>query len=324
MDKTIIAIDIGGTTAKIGLINNQGYIIEKWEVHSDISNNGENIIDNIWNSILEKLSDMEINQDELLGIGIGAPGFVDNQSGLVYEAVNLGWRMFPLKEKLREKTRLPIFVENDANLAALGENWLGAGENAENLIAVTLGTGVGSGVIANGEILNGFNGTAGEIGHVTVDPQGYLCNCGRNGCLDTIASATGIVRAVEAYIEEHPDARLAEWQRRKQVMEAKDVFDMAKKGDEASHRIIERALGLLGLALAHSASVINPSRILIGGGLSKAGDYLLAIVNDYLKKYALPRIVDTCEVKLAKLGNDAGIIGAAYIVLHKTGEFGQL
>ncbi|WP_066190847.1 ROK family glucokinase [Gracilibacillus timonensis] len=318
MKNIIIAIDIGGTTVKIGVISHFGQIIKKWEVNSDKSNNSIHIIDNVWDSILKQLSKMNMEQDNVIGIGIGAPGFVDNKAGLVYEAVNLGWEMFDLKEKFREKTDLPIFVENDANLAALGENWLGAGESAENLIAVTLGTGVGSGVIANGKILNGCNGTAGEIGHVIVDQQGYLCNCGRVGCLDTIASASGIVRVAEEYIQRNPNSQLARMKQQKHDLEAKDVFDIAKKGEEVSYKIIKRALDILGQALAYSASVINPSRILIGGGLSKAGDFLLDMLKENFTKYALPRIGNQCEVLLAKLGNDAGIIGAAYIVLNKT------
>ncbi|GGB29359.1 ROK family glucokinase [Virgibacillus dakarensis] len=318
MNKIIIGVDIGGTTSKIGLLDQQGIIQDKWEIPTIKANNGESIVTDIWDSITDKLKTVQFKQ--ILGIGIGAPGFIDGATGLVYEAVNIGWKKnFQLAKLFSEITKLPVFVENDANIAVLGENWKGAGNHSENLIAITLGTGVGGGIIANGEILNGVNGTAGEIGHITVDPDGFSCNCGKKGCLETIASATGIVRQAKELAKQAPDSRLASLLQESGSITAKDVFSLAGQGDLLSKTVIERTGDVLGFAIANLATVINPSIILIGGGVSKAGDQLITIIKSAFHKYALPRVSDVCDIKVAQLGNDAGIIGAAYLVLQKSG-----
>lgn len=196
MREIIIGVDIGGTTVKIGFIKENGDILGKWEIPTNISNAGKLIVDDVWNSITTKLTEFSVEKSSVLGLGVGAPGFIDAAIGYVHEAVNIGWKDFNLADQLKEKSGLPVFVENDANVAALGENWTGAGNQAKNLIAVTLGTGVGGGIIVDGTILSGANGMAGEIGHMTVDPAGYPCNCGRSGCLETIVSATGDRKSV--------------------------------------------------------------------------------------------------------------------------------
>ncbi|MEH7379007.1 ROK family glucokinase [Bacillus sp. JJ1533] len=312
MDETIIGIDIGGTTIKMGFLNEQGDIIHKWEIETNKEKQGIHIVPDIWHSISLKLSEFRITN--IVGIGVGAPGFVDKKTGIVYEAVNIGWRNYELGKELTAKLGLPVFVENDVNLVALGENWRGAGNNAKDLIAVTLGTGVGSGIISNGEIINGMNGTAGELGHIIADPEGYPCNCGRVGCLDTIASATGIVRQARDRIEENPNSQLANLYQKVGHIDAKDVFELAKNGDVICESVINRTADILGLLIANAAMIINPSMVLIGGGVSNAGDQLLRPVTSAFQKYSLGRIGKECKVEIAKLGNDAGIIGAAYLV----------
>lgn len=309
----IIGLDIGGTSTKAGLLNESGEVIHKWEIPTDKRDYGSHIIGDIWESITKTLKELQI-ENRILGIGAGAPGFVDKETGMVYEAVNIGWKNFDLGNKLKRVSHLPVFVENDANLAALGENKKGSGDNAKDLIAITLGTGVGSGIIANGKILSGMNGTAAEIGHIIADPNGYPCNCGRTGCLDTIASATGIVHQAMDYIKENPDSSLAVYYRMHGALDARDVFDLARDGDEASEHIIDHTTDVLGFMVASAATIINPSTIIIGGGLSKAGKPLLEKITHYFRKYALPRISENCEIRLAQLGNDAGMIGAAYLV----------
>lgn len=309
----MIGIDIGGTTVKIGLINHKGEFLVKWKIPTNKDNAGKTIVKDIWASIADTLSKYKI-ENKIIGIGVGAPGFIHPVTGIVEEAVNIGWKNFNLKEELHRLSSLPVFIENDANLAALAENWKGSGNSAENLIFITLGTGVGGGIIANGEISNGTNGTAGEIGHILVAPNEYRCNCGRMGCLETIASATGIVHMAMDHIKEAPHGVLAARYNQRGMLEAKDVFDCATSGDEASQRIIERMADMLGKAMANMAVTINPSQIIIGGGLSKAGEPLLAKITAAFKKYALPRVSECCEVKLAQLDNDAGMIGAAYLV----------
>ncbi|WP_106496296.1 ROK family glucokinase [Lentibacillus sp. Marseille-P4043] len=313
MEDLIIGLDIGGTSTKAGLLNVSGEVIHKWEIPTDKKDHGSRIVEYIWESITEALKELQI-ENQILGIGVGAPGFVDKETGMVYEAVNIGWKNFDLGNRLKNLSNLPVFIENDANLAALGENKKGSGSNAKDLIAITLGTGVGSGIIANGEILSGMNGTAAEIGHIIADPNGYPCNCGRTGCLDTIASATGIVHQAMDYITENPDSPLALYYRMHGALDARDVFELAREGDKASEHIIDHTTDVLGFMVASAATIINPSTIIVGGGLSKAGNLLLSKITHYFRKYALPRISENCEIKLAQLGNDAGMIGAAYLV----------
>ncbi|MEH7379018.1 ROK family glucokinase [Bacillus sp. JJ1533] len=310
MDKKIIGIDIGGTNVKIGLLNLQGDILKRWEIPTI---RGEEIITNIWESVLSNVSIDDV-ENNILGIGVGAPGFVEGETGIVFEAVNLSWKNFELGQLLSNKFSLPVIVENDANLAALGEYWKGAGDRVENLIFITLGTGVGSGIIANGAILNGENGTAGEIGHIIVEPKGYNCNCGRVGCLDTISSATGIVRQAKDKIKENPTSNLARYVQARGSLDAKDIFTQARSGDQDCVDILEYTSEMLGKALANAAAIINPSKIIIGGGVSQAGDQLLTITKKYFIKYSLGRIGDITNIEIAKLGNNAGIIGAAYLV----------
>lgn len=314
MEKMILGIDIGGTSVKVGLVYENGSVLTKWEIPTNLAENGIYIAEEIWNSIKVKLKEHKVIESSLLGIGIGAPGFINQTTGMVYHAVNIGWTNFELAGQFRELSGLPVFVANDANVAALGENWKGAGNQAQNLIAVTLGTGVGGGIIANGFVLGGENGTAGEIGHITVEPGGHLCNCGRKGCLETVTSATGIVRQAMNLIKDNPNSDLANYYEKNNSITAKDIFELADKGDILCDQVIEHTADVLGLVIANTAIIINPSKVLIGGGVSKAGDQLISRIEKYFKTYALKRVSDVCEIKVAELGNDAGMIGAAYLV----------
>nr|WP_309100335.1 ROK family glucokinase [Fredinandcohnia onubensis] len=316
MSKYAIGVDIGGTTVKLGLFNLNGVIIEKWDINTNRTNKGHLILRDIWNSINQHLFSQQITQKEILGIGVGAPGFVDNKKGVVHEAVNIGWKDIDLSTKLSNLSSLPVYVENDANLAALGENWKGAGENNQDIIVITLGTGVGGGIIVNGELLNGSNGTAGEIGHIIIDPNGYPCNCGRKGCLDTIASGNGIVRQALEKIPDYPNSLLVDHYQEHHSITAKDIFDFAAQGDPLSEQIIDYTADVLGSVIANTALITNPSKILIGGGVSKAGEQFINKIKNYFSKYTLPRTNEGSEIKIAELGNDAGIIGAAYLVLQ--------
>ncbi|MDP4163031.1 MAG: ROK family glucokinase, partial [Bacillota bacterium] len=192
-EKWLVGVDLGGTTTKLAFINLYGEIIHKWEIQTDNTDNGKNITINIAKAIDLKLEELDQEKSRLLGIGMGAPGPVNYATGVIYNAVNLGWHdNYPLKDMLEVETSLPAIIDNDANCAALGEMWKGAGNGAKDIVCVTLGTGVGGGVIANGDIVQGFSGAGGEIGHITSMPIGGApCNCGKTGCLETIASATG-------------------------------------------------------------------------------------------------------------------------------------
>ncbi|WP_028783209.1 ROK family glucokinase [Thalassobacillus devorans] len=315
MKKYYIGADIGGTTIKMAVITKDGTILDKWEIPTNHKDDGSYIPEDIHFSLKDKLIELGIHKEQILGIGAGAPGFVDADTGFVYQTVNIGWRNFDLGKILKEKTGFPVYVDNDANLAALGEKWKGSGENSNDLIAVTLGTGVGGGIIANGEVINGVNGTGGEIGHITVIPSGGApCNCGKTGCLETIASATGIVRLAEEAITKNKETSLAEFSVKERTFTAKDVFDAARAGDKLAREVLDYVMDVLGMAIANLAIACNPSKIVIGGGVSKAGEDLLVPLRKAFDQYALPRTSEACEFVIAELGNDAGVLGGAFLV----------
>jgi glucokinase len=319
-EKWLIGVDLGGTTTKIAFISFYGEILNKWEIPTDKSNEGKNIPTDIAKAIDRKLDELGHSKNEIHGIGIGAPGPVDLTSGIIYEAVNLGWKdQYPLKDLLEVETSLPVVVDNDANVAALGEMWKGAGNGAKDLVCVTLGTGVGGGVIANGDIVHGKRGAAGEIGHITsIAVGGAPCNCGKSGCLETIASATGIVRlAHEALQKGQQEGKLGEIFREYGQVSAKDVFDAARNGEKSALEVIENVASHLGVALANIANTLNPEKIVLGGGVSRAGDILLGPVKENFLKHSFPSVAKSTEIAIATLGNDAGVIGAAWLVKNK-------
>jgi glucokinase len=250
---------------------------------------------------------------------MGAPGPVDLASGLIYETVNLGWKNYPLRDHLEMETGLQAVIDNDANIAAIGEMWKGAGDGAKDLICVTLGTGVGGGLISNGEVVHGVNGAGGEIGHITVVPEGGApCNCGKTGCIETIASATGIVRvAKEKLASSNQESILQQFIENDKELTSKDVFDAADQGDVIAEEIIDYITFHLGLTLANVSNGLNPEKIVIGGGVSKAGDRLLKKVEHYFKRFAFPRVGDAATITVATLGNDAGVIGGAWLAKTK-------
>jgi glucokinase len=319
-DKWFVGVDLGGTTTKLAFINTYGEIIVKWEIPTDKTNNGKNIIINIAKTIDQKLTELDVDKSKLIGLGMGAPGPVDTKTGVIYNAVNLGWtEPFPLGDLIEVETSLQAVVDNDANCAALGEMWKGAGNGAKDLVCVTLGTGVGGGVIANGQIVQGVSGAAGEIGHIAAVPVGGSpCNCGKNGCLETVASATGIVRLASEMLNNGlKSGELFEIYKRKGFITAKAIFDCARNEDQTAISVIEQIAFHLGLSLANIANTLNPEKIVIGGGVSKAGDILLNPIKENFDKFSFPRVKESTELAIATLGNDAGVIGAAWLIKNK-------
>ncbi|WP_243290553.1 ROK family glucokinase [Bacillus sp. FJAT-47783] len=316
-NKYLVGVDLGGTTVKIAFIRLNGEIVVKWEIPTNKVSN--TIVQDIAEAIKQKVNEIGFEYKDLIGIGMGAPGPVELETGLVYNAVNLGWDHYPLKEELEKYTGLPAIIDNDANIAALGEMWKGAGNNAKDLICVTLGTGVGGGIIANGEVIHGVLGAGGEIGHITVVPEGGApCNCGKTGCLETVASATGIVRlALERIQHQNVNSTLKEKYKQAGFISAKDVFDAARKEDAIGKSVIDEMSFYLGLAIANLSTSLNPKKVIIGGGVSKGADLFLHKVQDYFKKFAFPTVVKGAEIKVATLGNDAGVIGGAWLVKTK-------
>ncbi|WP_163103394.1 ROK family glucokinase [Peribacillus alkalitolerans] len=322
MEKWLMGVDLGGTTTKLAFINQYGEIQYKWEIATDITESGKHITTNIAKAIDTKLKEIGESKSKLLGIGMGAPGPVNTANGVIYEAVNLGWKNYPLKDLLEVETNLPVIVDNDANLAALGEMWKGAGNGAKDIVCVTLGTGVGGGVITNGSLVHGISGAGGEIGHITVVPEnGFDCNCGKKGCLETVASATGIVRLTMEEIKKYNGVTiLKDHLESVGSISAKDVFDAARKEDTLAKNVLDRVGFYLGLALSNLGSALNPEKIVIGGGVSKAGDILLKSVQNYFEQFSFIRVKQSTKIAIATLGNDAGVIGAAWLVKTNFGD----
>lgn len=317
-EKWHVGVDLGGTTVKIAFINENGEIISKWEIPTDRSENGRRITKDIARAIEEKLAVLGQQKVHLTGIGMGAPGFLELETGFVYHAVNIGWRNYPLKDELERETGLPAIIDNDANTAALGEMWKGAGEGAADLLCVTLGTGVGGGIVTGGDIVHGTNGMAGEIGHITAVAQGGApCNCGRSGCLETIASATGIARIAREGLNCRSDSLLAGMFHQYGSLTAKDVVEAAGRHDDWAIAVMDHVCFHLGLVISNLAIAVNPEKIVIGGGVSKAGDILMKSLQHYFRQYALPRVVEGADFAVASLGNDAGVIGGAWLVKTK-------
>lgn len=314
--KWVVGVDLGGTTVKIAFLTTSGELIDNWEIPTDNSEEGKNITKDIAKSIEEKLSKWNQSKQDVAGVGMGAPGPFDYETGIIYNTVNLGWPdNFPLKERLEAELGLPVIIDNDANCAALGEMWKGAGAGSKDLVCVTLGTGVGGGVIVNGNIVQGVKGAAGEIGHLTsVVENGAPCNCGKTGCLETIASATGVVRVAKEFLEDAKEAgELQVILNKKGVFTAKDVFDTARNGDTVACDVIAYIAQHLGLALANIANTLNPEKIVLGGGVSKAGDVLLKPVEEYFRAYSFKSVAQSTVLDVATLGNAAGVIGAAWL-----------
>ncbi len=312
MGKKCIGIDVGGTTVKIGIFGIDGSLLEKWEVPTRKEENGKYILSDVAASIQEKLREQNISIEDVEGAGIGVPGPV-MPDGYVEVCVNLGWRDKNPQEELQKLLGVPVFSGNDANVAALGEMWQGGGKGYKDIVMVTLGTGVGGGVILNEKIISGKHGLGGEIGHIHVrDEEKEYCNCGGQGCLEQVASATGIAREARRVLA----ARKEESSMRTfgDAITAKDVLDCAKAGDELAGVVMETVSRYLGLVLAQVALTIDPEAFVIGGGVSKAGPFLLEGIQKYYDKYTAIS-ANKAIITLAKLGNDAGIYGSARLVL---------
>ena len=318
MSKKIIGIDLGGTSVKLAILTTAGEIQEKWSIKTNILDEGSHIVPDIIESIKHRFETHGLTKDDFLGIGMGSPGVIDPEAGTVIGAYNLNWKTLQLvKQQFEAELGLPFFIDNDANVAALGEQWVGAGENNPDVVFMTLGTGVGGGVIAAGNLVRGVKGAGGELGHITVDFEApFACTCGKKGCLETVASATGIVNLTRRYAEEYAgDAKLKQMIDDGQEVTAKDVFDLAKEGDDLALIVYRHFSDYLGVACANIAAVLNPAYIVLGGGVSAAGEFLLEGVRKVFAENSFPQIKESTQLVLATLGNDAGVLGAASLVL---------
>ena len=314
MKEYAFGIDLGGTTAKIGLFTTSGALLEKWEVATDTSNAGEHILENLAAAVLGKMKEQSIQPEQVEGVGIGVPGPVLDSSTVPIVCANLGgWGERNVSAQLSGLLDgLKVLVGNDANVAALGEIWMGAAKGAKNAVMVTLGTGVGGGVVVNGKVIDGVHGAGGEIGHITVNRhETAVCGCGKRGCLEQYSSATGVVRCMKKLLDENPDTPCV---LRGTEFAAKDVFDAARNGDALAAREVDEMSDTLGMALANIASTVDPEAFLVGGGVARAGDVLFAPLNKHFQEYAFKSCRET-PIKQASLGNDAGIYGAVRLIV---------
>ena len=310
--KYCFGVDVGGTTVKMGLFTTDGELLDKWEIPTRTENGGEAILPDVAEAIIKKMKDREIDDSQTMGVGIGIPAPVD-ANGVVQSTANLGWGYKEVKKELQELLGgMHVEAGNDANVAAMGEMWLGAGKGEKNMIMVTLGTGVGGGIVIDGRMLVGDTGAGGEIGHMCVNPhEKETCGCGLHGCLEQYASATGITRLAVRRLAKNDDETVL----RGKEMNAKVVFDAVKEGDPVAIQIAEEFGRYLGTAMTTLAVIVNPAVIVIGGGVSKAGEVLLPYIEKPFKERAFFADKDTRFV-LATLGNDAGICGAARLILE--------
>ena len=308
-------IDLGGTTVKIAYFDETGTMLEKWEIPTVTANGGQQILPDIAASIRAFIDGHNIAETQILGLGIGVPGPV-NAKGVVNKCVNLGWGVFNISEELSSLTGFPVKAGNDANVAALGEFWKGGGQGCNNMVFVTLGTGVGGGIVVEGNLLHGAHGSGAEIGHLVVNRNETVqCNCGKYGCVEQYCSATGIVRLAKLYLASNDvESPL----RAVENLTCKDIFDAAKAGDAAAAAILDQVYGYMGEFLGNVCSVVNPEVVVIGGGVSKAGDMLLTGVEPYFKKSVF-HAASGAKFTLASLGNDAGAYGAFKLALDAFG-----
>ena len=312
MGKYVFGVDVGGTTVKLGLFDAEGNVKDKWEIPTRTEEKGSHIMADIAGSIMVKMKQEGLEKEDIIGVGMGVPGPV-KADGTVLKAANLGWGVFNPNEELSELLGVPVKTGNDANVAALGEMWKGGGQGYRDMVAVTLGTGVGGGVILGGHMVCGSNGAGGEIGHIHLeDSEEDQCGCKNRGCLEQYASATGIVRLA--------NKKLAVTSRdsilRQGEVSAKSIWDAVKAEDELAMEVAEMYGEYLGKGLAAVADVVNPEVFVIGGGVSKAGRVVIDYMEPYFKKYVFHGGANA-KFALAKLGNDAGIFGAVKLILDE-------
>ncbi len=316
MKKYAFGADIGGTTCKLGFFETSGVLLDKWEIPTNTANNGASILPDVASAIEEKLVMASICRDEVQGIGVGVPGAVTDYR-VVHGCENLGWETVDVADELERLTGFHVKVENDANMAVLGETWKGGAAGSNDVLLVTLGTGVGAGILSGGHIVTGFSGGAGEIGHMTVDyHETKQCSCGKYGCLEQYASATGLVRLAKQKAVQLQDVRTLYGMEDTESLTAKDIFDTAKAGNADALAVVDEFCRILGIALANVACALNPEVIVIGGGVSKAGDFLVQRVQGYFDKYVFYACKNV-KFALAALGNDAGIWGCVQLLLNE-------
>jgi len=303
-------VDLGGTTVKLAYFDQEGTMLHKWEIPTDTTDNGSRILPDIAAAIKDYIEKNNISFDSLIGIGIGVPGPV-TPGGIVNKCINLGWGVFNIEKALSDLTGLPVKAGNDATVATLGECWKGGGAGCKNMVMATLGTGVGGGIVVDGQVIHGSTGAGGEIGHMVLNRnETESCGCGKKGCVEQYCSATGIVRIAKQFLAAREDASAL---RNTEDLTCKDIFDASAAGDALASEILEQVYAYMGEFLANICNVVNPECVVLGGGVSKAGAPLLEGVQRHFSRYVFHAAANV-RFALATLGNDAGAYGAFQLV----------
>ena len=316
MKDYVFGIDVGGTTIKCGLFQADGTLLEKWEIPTRTENNGDQILPDVAKTVLKKIKEKGIAKEDVAGVGIDLPGPV-NEKGEIAVAVNLNWGYKDIVAELGGALGgIPVKAANDANAAALGEMWGGGGRGTKNLIMVTLGTGVGGGIIIDGKIYSGYNHAAAEVGHMVIERNGVPCSCGRRGCMEAYASVTGLIRMTkEAMLKDEESEMWKEVNGDINAVNGRTSFDAMRKGDASAQAVVNEYIEYLGNGVSSFVNILQPEYLVIGGGISKEGETLLAPLRKIVKRESFNVGGEAMRTKIvaAQLGNDAGIIGAAFL-----------
>lgn len=306
-----VGIDLGGTNIAAGVVDENGKILAQGSVPTKAIRPNEEYAEDMVMLAKKVIADAGLNISDIKAIGVGAPGSIDSKNGKVYDSENLGMDDFAMAEYIEKGTGLPVYLENDANAAAYGEYAIN-GNGAESFIFVTLGTGVGGGIVIDGKIIRGFNGTGAELGHTSIKFDGEQCNCGRVGCWETYASVTALIRQTKKAMEENPDSLMHELAKKEGKVSGRTSFDAAKQGDAAGEMVVDNYAKYVAIGVANMINIFQPNKLVIGGGISKEGDYLLNRIKEYADHYDYNRSQEKAKIEMATLYNDAGIIGAAF------------
>ncbi|ACL70354.1 ROK family protein [Halothermothrix orenii] len=316
MKEYYVGVDLGGTKILTALADARGKIVAKKKLPTEARKGEEKVIQNIVSSIDAVLQEKGLSREDVITLGVGSPGPLNTQEGIIYLAPNLGWRNVHIKDILEEETGIPVILENDANAAALGEKWFGAGQDVDNLIYITVSTGIGGGIIINKKIFHGINDGAGEVGHMVIEPGGPVCGCGNRGCFEAVASGTAINKMGREAVKENKATLLMELSGGDpEKIDGSLIARAARQGDEVARKIWDKAGYYLGIGLANLLNIFNPEMIILGGGVMNAGDLIMEPMKKSLKDHALESAFNSVEIRQAELGNDTGVIGAVAVAM---------
>lgn len=312
MAEKIVGIDLGGTMVKIGIVNSNGEILRKDEIETRLELGFQKVVERICNKIKEI-----VDLKDVKAVGIGSPGSIDHDKGIIKFSPNFpGWNNVPLKDEIEKHLNVPVFIENDANSAALGEKWFGEGKNKDHIVVLTLGTGIGGGVITHGKLLTGSDGIGAELGHMIVDPHGPICGCGNYGCLEAMASATALIRYANESRKRFPGSKIFELESQRNVLGAREIFDAYRANDKLAIRIFDTFVDAMSVGITSIIHIFNPQVVILGGGMSRSADLFIPKIREKVSMRVIPSFMGTFEIVGSRLGNDAGILGAAAIALE--------